>query len=131
MTELQLKKRLAPYLVLWALGIMAVLGAGLMCQKPEPPQVDRPCRQYEDYNIKPSRKIWEATGMTVAPFYVVRIHSDGAIDGMCFPGPGLVVRLCRDDIPFQTINPFTKQSVSHEVIRLQDTIWWPYYGSYF
>jgi hypothetical protein len=133
MTEQQLNRRLAPYLVLWALALMALLWGGVGCTKPEPPEplpaITTACNSYWDFNPKPSRTIWQETGVVVAPTYVVKVHWDGAVDLMCFPGPGLCPRVCRDQIPFQTVNPNTKQGVNHEALSVGDTIWWGYYGA--
>jgi hypothetical protein len=90
------------------------------------------CRDYyQDYNIKPSREIMEATGKSIAPAYVETIYDDGTVDLICFPGAGLCKRICPSSIPESTINPYTTEQVLHTNLELGDIIWFPYYEAWF
>ncbi len=89
------------------------------------------CNTYESFGILPSRKIMEATGITVAPAWVKYINADGTVELECFPGPGNCKRVCRQSIPEWTRNPYNGAIVWHTKLATRDTIWFPYYDNYF
>jgi len=96
------------------------------------PSADQaPCRSYYSFGILPSRSIMEQTGRQVAPAWVSQVNQDGTLLLECFPGPGRCPRVCRDDIPAFTINPFTTEQVDHSTLMPGDTIWFSYYENWF
>gem|GEM_PF-4022347 len=114
-------------LVLVALSLFQIMG----CCHPDKSNQKPVCVTYLSYGIKPSRTIMEQTGRQVAPAWVSQINNDGTLVLECFPGPGRCPRVCRDDVPAFTINPFTTEQVDHSTLMPGDTIWWPYYEPFF